>query len=214
MRPSRRLLALGLLSAACLIYAPTASAETPNDAALTSVARDYLTIRAESMVRPAVESGPAETPKLQQLPLSARMKEVLAADLQVLHEKRNSLANMNEEYTDSATTVTTKNLEVVSAGRVILTVDETTSFTYARIYGDEPPTTAYYLGNVYQQVPSDMMQMDFDRNGNMNHSMITTYKSSYSGMVYFTYHTSDHLNRSMSSIYNDYRRAWYYAYRT
>lgn len=75
------------------------------------------------------------------------------------------------------------------------------------------PRRTTFLDNTYRLLPSDMMQMDFDRNGNMNHSMVVTSKSS-SGMPYFTYHTTNTKNRSMASIYSSYPNAWYYAYRT
>ena len=62
-------------------------------------------------------------------------------------------------------------------------------------------------------MPSDIMQMDFNRNDVMNHSLIATRKSS-GGMMYFTEHTTDTRDRSMASIYSQHPNSWYYAYRT
>jgi len=61
-------------------------------------------------------------------------------------------------------------------------------------------------------LPSDILLMDFNRNNNMDHGMIVTYKSST--QPYMTYHTTNTKDRSMKSILSSYPSAWYYAYRT
>jgi hypothetical protein len=73
-------------------------------------------------------------------------------------------------------------------------------------------TTNYAYTN--QLVPSDILQLDFGKDGNMNHSMIVTSKSG--GVPYLTYHTTDTKDRSLTSIEASlsYNSNWYYAYRT
>lgn len=69
-----------------------------------------------------------------------------------------------------------------------------------------------YLDNVWKLVWTDILQMDFDQNNNMNHTMFVTKTSSTN--IYLTYHTDDHLNRPLTEILDSYPNAWYYAYRT
>lgn len=59
--------------------------------------------------------------------------------------------------------------------------------------------------------PADILQMDFDRDGYLDHSMIVTYKDG-SGTIYLTYHSTDTLNRSIWDIYNDNPDANYYGW--
>lgn len=72
-------------------------------------------------------------------------------------------------------------------------------------------TTA--LANVYQMDVGDVLQVDFDKDGAKDHSMMTTYRSS-SGVPYVTYHDADTYRRSLSSLIAAYPNAAYYAYRT
>ncbi|MFF1659388.1 amidase domain-containing protein [Streptomyces sp. NPDC058255] len=69
------------------------------------------------------------------------------------------------------------------------------------------------LANVYQMAVGDVMQMDFNKDGSKDHSMITSYRSS-SGIPYLTYHDTDTYRRSVSSIIASYPNSAYYAYRT
>ncbi|KUJ41334.1 hypothetical protein ACZ90_68400 [Streptomyces albus subsp. albus] len=69
------------------------------------------------------------------------------------------------------------------------------------------------LANVYQLEVGDILQMDFDRDGSKDHSMITTYRSR-SGVPYLTYHSVNTYRRSMASIVASYPTARYFAYRT
>jgi hypothetical protein len=69
------------------------------------------------------------------------------------------------------------------------------------------------LANVYQMDVGDVMQMDFDKDGSKDHSMITSYRSS-SGVPYLTYHDTDTYRRSVSSLIASYPNSAYYAYRT
>lgn len=72
-------------------------------------------------------------------------------------------------------------------------------------------TTA--LANAYQMDVGDLLQMDFDRDGSKDHSMMTTYRSS-SGVPYLTYHDTDTYRRSLSSLIASYPNSAYYAYRS
>ncbi|MFE7312263.1 amidase domain-containing protein [Streptomyces sp. NPDC057555] len=69
------------------------------------------------------------------------------------------------------------------------------------------------LANVYQMDVGDVLQLDFDRDGSKDHSMIVT-KRSQQGMPYVTYHSTNTYNRSVASLVASYPYATYYAYRT
>ncbi|MEV6505716.1 amidase domain-containing protein [Streptomyces sp. NPDC051642] len=68
------------------------------------------------------------------------------------------------------------------------------------------------LANVYQLEVGDVLQMDFDRDGAKDHTMIVTAKSN--GVPYVTYHSNNTLRRSVASLIASYPNAYYYAYRT
>ncbi|GAA4552982.1 hypothetical protein GCM10010309_20780 [Streptomyces violaceochromogenes] len=68
------------------------------------------------------------------------------------------------------------------------------------------------LANVYQLEVGDVLQVDFDKDGSKDHTMIVTYKSG--GVPYLTYHSNNTLRRSVASIVASYPNAYYYAYRT
>ncbi|MGW1559220.1 amidase domain-containing protein [Streptomyces sp. NPDC002144] len=72
-------------------------------------------------------------------------------------------------------------------------------------------TTA--LANAYQMDLGDVLQMDFDKDGSKDHTMMTTYRSS-SGVPYLTYHDTDTYRRSLSSLIASYPNSAYYAYRS
>lgn len=69
------------------------------------------------------------------------------------------------------------------------------------------------LANVYQMDVGDVLQMDFNKDGSKDHSMIVTSRSS-KGVPYVTYHSTNTYNRSVASIIASYPNAAYYAYRT
>ncbi|WP_344638926.1 amidase domain-containing protein [Kitasatospora cystarginea] len=69
------------------------------------------------------------------------------------------------------------------------------------------------LANVYQLGVGDILQMDFDRDGSKDHSMIVTYRSP-SGMPYVTYHSNNTYRRSVASLVMSNPNAVYFAYRT
>ncbi|RSS35993.1 amidase domain-containing protein [Streptomyces sp. WAC08241] len=68
------------------------------------------------------------------------------------------------------------------------------------------------LANVYQLDVGDVLQVDFDKNGSKDHTMIVT--SRRNGVPYLTYHSTNTLRRSVTSIISAYPNAAYYAYRT
>ncbi|MEU5104530.1 MULTISPECIES: amidase domain-containing protein [unclassified Streptomyces] len=72
-------------------------------------------------------------------------------------------------------------------------------------------TTA--LANAYQMDLGDVLQVDFDKDGAKDHTMITSYRST-SGVPYLTYHDTDTYRRSLSSLISSYPNSAYYAYRT
>ncbi|WP_331723684.1 MULTISPECIES: amidase domain-containing protein [unclassified Streptomyces] len=69
------------------------------------------------------------------------------------------------------------------------------------------------LANVYQLDVGDVLQIDFDKNGSKDHTMIVTYRSPQ-GVPYLTYHSNNTRQRSVASIIASYPNAAYYAYRT
>jgi len=69
------------------------------------------------------------------------------------------------------------------------------------------------LANVYQMDVGDVMQVDFNKDGVKDHSMMTTFRSS-TGVPYLTYHDADTYRRSLASIIASYPNSAYYAYRT
>ncbi|MFI8227861.1 amidase domain-containing protein [Streptomyces sp. NPDC085900] len=69
------------------------------------------------------------------------------------------------------------------------------------------------LANAYQMDVGDVLQMDFDKDGSKDHSMMTTYRSG-SGVPYVTYHDADTYRRSLSSLIASYPNSGYYAYRS
>ncbi|MER6956475.1 amidase domain-containing protein [Streptomyces sp. NPDC000618] len=71
-------------------------------------------------------------------------------------------------------------------------------------------TTA--LTNVYQLEVGDVLQMDFDRDGSKDHTMIVSYKAN--GVPYLTYHSNNTLRKSLTSLISQNPNAYYYAYRT
>ncbi|MFG1669828.1 amidase domain-containing protein [Streptomyces sp. Y7] len=69
------------------------------------------------------------------------------------------------------------------------------------------------LANVYQLDVGDVLQMDFDKDGSKDHTMVVTYRSPQ-GVPYLTYHSTNTYRRSVASIIASYSNAAFYAYRT
>lgn len=68
------------------------------------------------------------------------------------------------------------------------------------------------LPRVWDLAYADVLQADWDRNGNINHTMIVTKDTSSNR--YLTYHTPSVHNKSLKKILAKYPRAWWYAHRT
>ncbi|GAA3852803.1 hypothetical protein GCM10023084_03780 [Streptomyces lacrimifluminis] len=69
------------------------------------------------------------------------------------------------------------------------------------------------LAYVYQMDVGDVLQLDFERDGSKDHTMIVTYRSAQ-GVPYLTYHSANTYRRSVASIIASEPNAYYYAYRT
>jgi hypothetical protein len=69
-----------------------------------------------------------------------------------------------------------------------------------------------YLSNVWYMLLADVLQMDFTRDGRIDHTMIVTVVGISD--LYLTYHSTDTKNRSLRSIITQYPNSWYYAHRT
>ncbi|WP_330294726.1 amidase domain-containing protein [Streptomyces sp. NBC_00503] len=69
------------------------------------------------------------------------------------------------------------------------------------------------LANVYQADIGDVLQVDFNKDGSKDHSMMVTYRSA-AGMPYVTYHSTNTYRKSLASLIASYPDAIYYAYRT
>ncbi|MGX5181862.1 amidase domain-containing protein [Streptomyces avermitilis] len=93
----------------------------------------------------------------------------------------------------------------------------TTSYTWAGAenwywFAKKHAKRTKILGNAWQLAKSDVLQADWTRNNNIDHSMIVTKK--YRGTPYLTYHTGDTHNKSLGKLLSDHPRAWWYAHRT
>ena len=91
-------------------------------------------------------------------------------------------------------------------------VNQTFSWAGAENWAQFATRRTTHLNNVWELVWTDILQLDFDQNDNMNHSMFVNRTSSTN--IYLAYHTSDHYNKPLTEILDQYPNAWYYAYRT
>ncbi len=92
-------------------------------------------------------------------------------------------------------------------------LNQTRSWAGAENWSHFAPQRTTYLSNIWQMSIADILQLDFDKDGIMDHSMVLTKKTSTE--IYMTYHTSDTLNRPLSELQALYgNSAWWYAYRT
>ncbi|MDC2958947.1 amidase domain-containing protein [Streptomyces gilvifuscus] len=93
----------------------------------------------------------------------------------------------------------------------------TTSYTWAGAenwywFAKKHSKRTKILDNVWKLATSDVLQADWDRNNNIDHTMIVTKK--YRGTPYLTYHTGDTHNKSLNKLLSDHPRTWWYAHRT
>lgn len=74
-----------------------------------------------------------------------------------------------------------------------------------------------FIDNVWKLQVTDVLQLDFDRDDNISHSMFVTDRigtGEWSSEVMLTYHSDNQHNKRLSSIIETYPDAWYYAHRT
>jgi len=98
----------------------------------------------------------------------------------------------------------------------------TTSYTWAAAenwywFGAHKSGRTSYLDNVWKMLTTDVLQIDFDRNNNINHSMFVTGRAGseeYASELYMTYHSDNIHDRPLSSVIASSPDAWYYAHRT
>lgn len=67
------------------------------------------------------------------------------------------------------------------------------------------------LGNVWDMRVGDVLQIDRNKDGTKDHTMMVSY---YSSGPYFTYHSNNRYRRSMNQVLADWGAANYFAYRT
>ncbi|MEH1055995.1 amidase domain-containing protein [Micromonospora sp. CPCC 206171] len=91
-------------------------------------------------------------------------------------------------------------------------LNQTYTWAGAENWSQFAPRRTNSLSNVWYMSLADVLQMDFNRDGIMDHTMLVTYRSSSN--IYLTYHSSDHKNRPLTDILSSYTSSWYYAYRT
>ncbi|MGN9788547.1 amidase domain-containing protein [Nonomuraea sp. ZG12] len=73
------------------------------------------------------------------------------------------------------------------------------------------------LDNIWEMGVSDVLQIDFDRNDNISHSMFVTGRDGggqIADELYMTYHSTNTRNKRLSSIIAATPDAWFYAHRT
>ncbi|WP_166027635.1 amidase domain-containing protein [Streptomyces chilikensis] len=92
-----------------------------------------------------------------------------------------------------------------------------TSYTWAGAenwywFAQKHSKRTHSLKSVWDMGLADVLQADWDRNDNINHTMIVTKNTSKDR--YLTYHTPSTHNRSMKKILAKYPKAWWYAHRT
>jgi hypothetical protein len=91
--------------------------------------------------------------------------------------------------------------------------NQTYTWAGAENWSHFAPTRTTHLSNIWQMSIADILQFDFNKDGVMDHTMIVTKKTS--NEIYMTYHTTDTLNRILSSLQSLYANsAWWYSYRT
>jgi hypothetical protein len=68
------------------------------------------------------------------------------------------------------------------------------------------------LPSVWNMQETDVLQADWDKNNSIDHTMFVT-KTDAAGEKYLTYHTTDTLNKKLSTLLSQYS-AWWYAHST
>lgn len=92
-------------------------------------------------------------------------------------------------------------------------LNQTHSWAGAENWSHFAPQRTTALTNIWQMSIADVLQLDFNKDGIMDHTMVVTKKTS--SEIYMTYHTTDTLNRPLSELQALYANsAWWYSYRT
>ncbi|MEV0680258.1 amidase domain-containing protein [Actinosynnema sp. NPDC050436] len=82
--------------------------------------------------------------------------------------------------------------------------------------GHESRRTSY-VDNVWKMLVTDVLQVDFDRDDNISHSLFVTGRSGsdeFADELFMTYHSNNTHNKPLSSFIASAPDAWYYAHRT
>ncbi len=98
----------------------------------------------------------------------------------------------------------------------------TTSYTWAAAenwywFGAHEAKRTSYLDNVWKMLTTDVLQVDFDRDDNISHSLFVTGRAGsgeYATELYMTYHSNNTHDRPLSSFIASAPDAWYYSHRT
>lgn len=91
-------------------------------------------------------------------------------------------------------------------------MNQTHTWAGAENWSRFAPKRTNRLANVWSLSLADVLQMDFNRDGTMDHSMVVTKTTSKD--IYLTYHSADTKDRPLRAILKKHPRAKYYAYRT
>ncbi|WP_165952566.1 amidase domain-containing protein [Kribbella albertanoniae] len=91
-------------------------------------------------------------------------------------------------------------------------LNQTRSWPAAENFSRFAPKRTSWLSNVWKLKIGDVLLVDWDKNGNKNHAMVVTRKTS--SMIYLSYHTTDTINKPLTEVLRKDTTAWWYAART
>lgn len=93
----------------------------------------------------------------------------------------------------------------------------TTSYTWAGAenwyWFATGSTRTTVIPNIWNLALADVLQADWDADGNISHSMFVT-SLDLTGEIYLTYHTTDTFGKKLSTLLAQNSAAWWYAHRT
>ncbi|GLY04083.1 MULTISPECIES: amidase domain-containing protein [Actinoplanes] len=90
--------------------------------------------------------------------------------------------------------------------------NQTYTWTSAERWSRFAPRRTKALTNVWQLSLADVLQVDFNRDGRIDHTTIVTKVTKKE--IYLSYHTNNTLDKPLSSFLKAYPNGWFYAYRT
>ena len=91
-------------------------------------------------------------------------------------------------------------------------LNQTHSWAGAQNWANFAPTRTTFLTNIWQMGIADVLQMDFNKDGIKDHSLLVTKVTT--SEIYMTYHSTDTLNRPLSELQILWAGDWFYSYRT